>query len=121
MDDFVMGNVYNHPSMEDLKESDAWRKMEEFKDNVDESCKDCIYIKFCRGGCPYNGIVSSNSSTENSELMSVDPQCGAYKMIFKEVSNRANKEFLNSAMTFAPENHQNKQNKFSIMDLMLKK
>jgi hypothetical protein len=48
-------------------------------------------------------------------------------MIFKEVSNRANKEFLNSAMTFAPENHQNrqnhqnKQNKFSIMDLMLKK
>jgi hypothetical protein len=42
-------------------------------------------------------------------------------MIFKEVSNRANKEFLNSAMTFAPENHQNRQNKFSIMDLMLKK
>jgi uncharacterized protein len=123
MDDFVMGNIYNHPSMEDLKESKAWKKMEEFKNHTDENCKKCTYIKFCRGGCPYNGIVSSNSKAENEDntQISVDPQCEAYKMIFKEVSNRVNKEFLNSSMSFAPETQENKTNKFSIMDLMLKK
>jgi len=116
MDEYVMGNVYNQPSMEDLMKSRPWEKLMEFKDFVDEDCKDCTYIKFCRGGCPYNGIVSSNN-------IAVDPQCEAYKMIFKEVSNRANKEFLkSSAGLFTGKNQNQPQSKkFGVMDLMLKK
>ncbi|MDR2544542.1 MAG: TIGR04083 family peptide-modifying radical SAM enzyme [Methanobrevibacter sp.] len=132
MKDYIMGNVYNHPSMDELMKSNAWNKLMEFKNYVDDNCNDCDYVKFCRGGCPYNGIVSSaennsnsndnvNSNFKNESSISIDPQCLAYKMIFKEVSNRANKEFLKSNMNLFTNNNENKTNKFSIMDLMLKK
>lgn len=118
MEEWIMGNVKDKPTMEDLMESEAWKKLMEFKDFVDEDCKDCTYIKFCRGGCPYNGIVANGTSE------SVDPQCTAYKMIFKEVSDRANKEFLKSAipplMGGEPANKNKTQKKYSVMDLMLK-
>jgi uncharacterized protein len=120
MDEYIMGNVFTHPSMDEIKESKPWTKLQEFKNFVDENCKNCTYIKFCRGGCPYNGIVSSNSNK------AVDPQCEAYKMIFKEVSKRANMEFLKSSVPPIFENQQNNKRpdtpkKFGVMDLMLKK
>ncbi len=62
------------------------------------------------------------------EINGVDHQCEAYKMIFKEITDRANKEFLSSAsiplmmpgMPSSSEN-KNKQKKASVMDLMLKR
>ncbi|MDR0911315.1 MAG: TIGR04083 family peptide-modifying radical SAM enzyme [Methanobrevibacter sp.] len=121
MSDYVMGNVKDKPTMENIKKTEPWEKLQEFKDFVDEDCKSCTYIKFCRGGCPYNGIVATGSSK------AVDPQCEAYKMIFKNVSDRANKEFLKSAIppmmdkTTTQNQSISKKRKFSIMDLMLKK
>ncbi|MBZ9571013.1 TIGR04083 family peptide-modifying radical SAM enzyme [Methanobrevibacter sp. TMH8] len=118
MEEWIMGNVKNKPSMKQLMKSEAWQKLMDFKDFVDENCGDCTYIKFCRGGCPYNGIVATGTAK------SVDPQCTAYKMIFKEVSNRANKDFLKSSIPpIMGENTVNKhetKKKYSIMDLMLK-
>lgn len=117
MDEYIMGNVYDCPSMEDLEKSDAWSKLMEFKDFVDEDCADCKFIKFCRGGCPYNGIVANHSPK------AVDPQCEAYKMIFGEVSKRANKEFMKNAMGALGGQANSKSNDgaFFIMDLMMKK
>ena len=118
MKQWVMGNVEDKPSMEDLMKSKPWQELMDFKDFVDEDCSDCTYIKFCRGGCPYNGIVATGSAK------SVDPQCTAYKMIFKEVSDKANKDFLRSAIPprmGGTEINQNKsKKKFTVMDLMLK-
>jgi len=122
MEEWVMGNVSDKPSMKELIKSEAWKKLEKFKSFVDEDCADCTYIKFCRGGCPYNGIVATGTAK------SVDPQCTAYKMIFKEVSDRANKDFLKSSvppLMGNPEQNYNKnknqRSKYSVMDLMLKR
>jgi len=49
MPKYVMGNVYDHPSMDDLARSDAWKIMHQYKDFVDEECGDCQYINYCRG------------------------------------------------------------------------
>jgi len=116
MEEYVMGNVFDNPSMEDMMKTEPWKKLEEFKNFVDEDCANCKYIKFCRGGCPYNGIVATGSSK------AVDPQCTAYKMIFKEVSNRANKEFLKSAIPqlSGVKSQKAKDEPFTVMDLMLK-
>ena len=73
LDDYIMGNVYDEPSMEDLEKSEAWGRLMEFKEFVDEDCADCKFIKFCRGGCPYNGIVAYQTPK------AVDPQWRSFK------------------------------------------
>ena len=113
MDDYIFGNVELNPSFDDLKSSDAWDKLEEFRAYVAESCKKCRHVKYCEGGCPYNAIVAHHTT------QAVDPQCTAYKMIFNEVSKRMNKEFAKSAIPgFAVKNTENES--FSIMDLAMK-
>lgn len=112
MPEYVMGNVKDKPSMEDLEKSEAWSKLMEFKEYVDTNCKKCKFIRYCRGGCPYNALVS------NGTPQAVDPQCEAYKMIFSDVSKRINKEFLKGAL--APSSGDGKDKKFSIMDLAMK-
>lgn len=115
MDEYIMGNVCDNPSFEDLQQSSAWAKLQEFRDYVDENCKTCKYVKYCEGGCPYNGIVAYQTPK------AVDPQCTAYKMIFGEVSKRANKEFAKSAIPGFSGSETKKENEaFSIMSLMMK-
>jgi len=89
MQKYVMGNVYDHPTIEELSKSDAWKLMFRFKDYVDKNCGECKYIKFCRGGCPYNAIAPTEG-----EVKGVDPHCIAYKRIFKEITQRWEKEFF---------------------------
>ncbi len=117
MPEYVMGNVQDHPSMDDLAQSDAWKLLHDFKDYVDTECKKCPYIKFCRGGCPYNGL-SINEETGKAEITGVDPHCAAYKMIFKEITKRATKEMLGSSMGMVPD-PSGKAEK-GIMSIMLK-
>lgn len=115
MGEYVLGNVTNKPSFDDLKKSLAWSKLQEFRDFVDEDCEKCKFKKYCEGGCPYNAIVAYKTPK------AVDPQCTAYKMIFSEVSKRMNKEFAKSAVPgFSTPNIKNKDVPFSIMDLMMK-
>ena len=116
MPEYVMGNVYDHPGIEDLAKSDAWKLMHEFKEYVDRECKECPYIKYCRGGCPYNAIVPTEG-----KINGVDPHCTAYKMIFKEINDRANKELFESPTGMSPFQPQSmKDARPGIMSLMLR-
>ncbi len=110
MPKYVMGNVYDHPTKQELAQSYAWKLMHEFKEYVDQECSECAYINFCRGGCPYNAIVPTQG-----EIKGVDPHCKAYKMIFKEITDRFNKELSGEMFAFSPES-----NTSSIMSIMLK-
>ena len=92
MPEWVMGNVTDHPSKEKLASSKPAKFLQQYKEYVDDNCKRCTYIKFCRGGCPYNALAKSEGKIEG-----VDPHCTAYKTIFKEVTKRATKEMLGNS------------------------
>jgi uncharacterized protein len=113
MPDYVMGNVHDNPTLDDLAESKSWKLLMEFKDFVDEECKRCNYIKFCRGGCPYNALAITDAKVE-----SVDPHCTAYKRIFKEITDKATREMLSGSLM--GNSKPSKATKYTIMDLMLK-
>jgi uncharacterized protein len=115
MPDWVMGNVRDHPSQEDLEKSSPWKFMEQYKRYVDENCKRCTYIKFCRGGCPYNALAKSEGKIDG-----VDPHCTAYKKIFKEITKRATKEMLGSANLGLDADDTGKKSKPGVMNLMIK-
>lgn len=118
MPEWVMGNVYDRPSQEDLAQSDAGKLMHRFKDYVDQECKGCKHIRYCRGGCPYNAIAPTAG-----EIKGVDPHCAAYNRIFDEITDRFNKELLESAgMPCLPglQPEPAKDAKPGIMSLMLK-
>ncbi len=91
MPEYVMGQVEDRPSQKDLAESPAGSRMRRFKEYVDEECKECKHIRYCRGGCPYNAIVPTDG-----EVKGVDPHCPAYKMIFDEIADRFNEEMVAS-------------------------
>ncbi len=91
MPEYVMGNVYNHPTVDDLAKSDAWKLMFEYKEYVDTTCGECKHIRYCRGGCPYNAIAPTDG-----KIQGVDPHCVAYKRIFDEITERLNKEMCES-------------------------
>lgn len=118
MPEYVMGNVRDHPGKEDLARSDAWKLMFRYKEYVDEECGECKYIKFCRGGCPYNAIAPNKG-----EIKGVDPHCIAYKRIFKEITDRWEREFFGSPDTpvFTLPNQPVKEAKPGIMPLMMKR
>lgn len=124
MEEYVMGNVRDHPTMEDLSKSEALKSLRDWEKLVDDECSDCSYIKFCRGGCPYNALTMDKKS-QKMEIKDVDHQCEAYKMIFKEITDRANKEFLSSPNFMMPGMQPSSENKnkrkSSIMDIMMKR
>lgn len=115
MPKYVMGNVRDHPSAEDLAQSEAGKLMKQFKDYVDQNCKKCTHIRYCRGGCPYNAIVHTDG-----EIKGVDPYCTAYKMIFKEITDRFNRELFGSSgmEMFGPQSGSMRDGKPGIMSLM---
>lgn len=91
MPEYVMGNVRDRPSQQDLAQSPAGQRMRAFKEYVDRECKGCKHIRYCRGGCPYNAIAPTDG-----EIKGVDPHCQAYKRIFDEISDRFNQEMMGS-------------------------
>ena len=84
MPEWVMGNVREKPTMEQLMQSEPGKRMTAFSKYVDTACKDCSHIRYCRGGCPYNAIAPSGGSLDG-----VDPHCVAYKRIFDELRRAA--------------------------------
>jgi uncharacterized protein len=116
MDEWILGNVYDHPTMEDLSQSNAWKCLNKFKEYVDKECGKCAHIKYCRGGCPYNSIVPTGG-----EIRGIDPYCTAYRMIFDEITKRFNEEMFGSCGMdiFLPQTMNSSRP--SIMSLMRKK
>lgn len=121
MPEYVMGNVKDHPALKELQKSEPAKLLEEFKNYVDKNCKKCSYVRFCRGGCPYNAL-KINEKTGKAEINGVDPYCDAYKIIFKEITDRVNSEYLASSgmMAFSSQKSDEKVKKHGIMSLMLK-
>jgi len=121
MPEYVMGNIKDHPAFEELQKSEPAKLLEEFKNYVDENCKKCSYVRFCRGGCPYNAL-KINEKTGKAEIRGVDPYCDAYKIIFKEITDRVNREYLASSgiMAFSSQKSDEKAKRQGIMSLMLK-
>lgn len=113
MPEFVMGNVADHPAMDDLAASDAWKLMHQYKDYVDRACAGCAHIRYCRGGCPYNAIVATGG-----EIKGVDPMCAAYKRIFSEISDRLDREMFSGAEMAAYQPGRARPEKPGIMALM---
>jgi uncharacterized protein len=93
MPEYIMGNVRDHPGMDDLMQSETGKLMSRFKDYVDTACGECGHIKYCRGGCPYNAMAPTPG-----EIRGVDPHCRAYKKIFDEINDRLNNEMFESPM-----------------------
>jgi uncharacterized protein len=91
MSEYVMGHIRDRPSQKDLAESAVGLRMHRFKEYVDEECKGCKHIRYCRGGCPYNAITPTDG-----EIKAVDPHCLAYKRIFDEIADRFNQEMMGS-------------------------
>lgn len=89
MDEYVMGNVANKPTQEELDSSKAGMLMNAYKKFVDTHCNGCSHIRYCRGGCPYNAIAPSGGT-----ISGVDPHCIAYKRIFDEITTRMNTEMF---------------------------
>ena len=114
MPEWVMGNVIDHPSIDELSKSAPGKLLQEYSDYVDRECKKCNYIKFCRGGCPYNALTITDG-----EVNSVDPHCIAYKTIFKEITKRATEEMLSGNLGMSNPDLK-KKIKPGIMDLMIK-
>ena len=115
MPEWVMGNVRDHPSQEELANSEPWKFLQKYKEYVDENCKKCIYIKFCRGGCPYNALVESEGKIDG-----VDPHCTAYQTIFKEITKRLSKEMLGNATFGLDSQGSERETKPGVMALMIK-
>ena len=115
MPEWVMGNVRDHPSQEELANSEPWKFLQKYKEYVDENCKKCIYIKFCRGGCPYNALVESEGKIDG-----VDPHCTAYQTIFKEITKRLSKEMLGNATLGLDVQGSERETKPGVMALMIK-
>ena len=89
MPEWVMANVRDKPTMERLMQSEPGKRMTAFSKYVDQACKDCSHIRYCRGGCPYNAIAPSGGALDG-----VDPHCPAYKRIFDELNERLNEEMF---------------------------
>ena len=86
-----MGNVRDHPTPEELAQSEPGKLMARYKEYVDRECSGCSHIRYCRGGCPYNAIAPTEG-----EIKGVDPHCIAYKRIFDEISERLDREMFES-------------------------
>ncbi|MBE6493682.1 MAG: TIGR04083 family peptide-modifying radical SAM enzyme [Methanosphaera stadtmanae] len=116
MPDYVIGHVKDKPTYDELMDSKAEKILLEYKDFVDEDCKDCKHINYCRGGCPYNALVANNH-----ELGCVDPDCESYKMIFDEIDRRMNDDLsLSFGFDMNPANNKDVNKKFTVMDVALK-
>lgn len=115
LDEWVMGDAADCPTIEQLMESPAGKRMTEFKNYVDTACKDCRHIKYCRGGCPYNAIVP-----DDGKLCGVDPHCIAYKTAFDEICNRMENEMNSSLNTRSRVSRVKKVNKPAVTPLIMR-
>lgn len=88
---YVLGNVVELPTVEDLAASPVWQAFQDRQDRINGECADCIFLAMCRGGCPYNAAVVG-------QFWGRDPHCEAYRRTFNRIADTA------LAEVFAPEN-----------------
>lgn len=82
--DFVMGNIFDRPTLATLYESKAAKTQRERERLAREHCADCGVYSICKGGCYYNALSSGDGV--------IDPLCEAYKEIHAFVQDRIMEE-----------------------------
>ena len=84
MEEFILGNIFDDPTVDSLFDSPAARRQLRRQEQVREKCSDCAYLSVCRGGCYYNAASSGDGIT--------DPLCEAYKKIYGYLEKRLGEE-----------------------------
>lgn len=129
MPEYEIGNVKDKPTYEELMNTKAEKLLQEYKEFVNEDCRECKHIDYCRGGCPYNALAVSGHEVKN-----VDPHCEAYKMIFDKIDELMNQKLgfafeeldqtvekdFNFTLNVGFENMPKEGKKFTVMDIALK-
>lgn len=82
--DYKLGNV-GTDRLEDLLNSEIYRKFRQLKPTIPEKCKGCEFLKLCHGGCPRNRIWSFQN-----DQVHVDPDyfCESYKQVYAYAHER---------------------------------
>jgi uncharacterized protein len=84
---YLMGNLDDNPSVEELFKSSVAKRMKEREKHIERVCQDCEHYGYCRGGCCYNAWASGSDSA-------VDPYCGVYDKTFTYLKNRLIQEIV---------------------------
>ena len=85
-----LGNVADRPTMDDLLNAPVARRFAERESHVNDACRDCAHIAYCRGGCPYNAWAGNDGCIR-------DPYCDAYRELFDHLHARLNQEMDSEA------------------------
>lgn len=129
MPEYEIGHVKDKPTYQQLMNTKAEKLLHQYKEFVDEDCKNCKHITYCRGGCPYNALTITDNKVER-----VDPHCTAYKMIFDKINELMNEKLnyafdeldqtvekdYNFTLNVGLENMPTNGKKFTVMDIALK-
>lgn len=87
-EEYRLGSVDGVSSMEDLRSSPGWRKIERWFESVDEGCASCSHASLCKGGCPYAALAASPGAAAK------DPSCEAYRRAYDWTVDAATEEFF---------------------------
>jgi uncharacterized protein len=113
MEEWRMGDVRDAPAQAELEATPAWRRLAAFRAYVDEHCKGCRHLRYCRGGCPYNALAPNDG-----EIAGVDPHCVAYRRIYDEIADRLDTEMFGEGGVEAMLSGRGRSGKPGIMALM---
>ena len=85
---YVLGNIFDAPSVEELFSAPAAQRLLEREREVSARCGDCRWLNICRGGCWYNAISGGDGV--------IDPLCAAYKEIYAFLEERLGEEAISA-------------------------
>lgn len=83
-DGFVLGNISDGLSVDELFSSPAAARHSEREHSVADRCSECRYVNICHGGCWYNAICGGDGV--------IDPLCEAYREIYSFLEERLGEE-----------------------------
>ena len=81
--DWLLGNIMERPLPEILR-GERWREFLAIKPNLPRPCLKCEFQSICRGGCPYDRLMSGDF--RRPPLL-----CAGYKMFFEHAVPRLRK------------------------------
>ncbi len=83
--DYRFGNIFSDQSLAELLQTSTARR--QFTERpirlVQRDCIDCDYLSLCHGGCPIR------TYSFHGTLFEIDPYCGLYKGLFKQLEESA--------------------------------
>ncbi len=126
MPEYRLENVHDCPTVETLSGSPLWQAFHDRQKRIKEACGGCVYLDFCRGGCPYNAMTAGNFTLSKNKFPRVqplaspgkpndhmplrDPHCPAYQRIFKKITDQAMEEIFSEENMVEVVNQNNPEN-----------